>query len=374
MYAKIALSFRKILIPVQFARLYWRVYYEQNGRCVGLRLVRIIRAKISRRLFYTRIMRFSLDALVLGQVVTMALFFVLKDTKNGGACAVSFFNCSLERSADVIRAQALIPLTVITKLVLTRWYDTHMNAADSAFADVVTGQKSVAQLQPSQAPTEGATEDSLQANKPLNRRSVNKRLGGLALPDLSIMDTLKLPLHARKNLKTDKGPQGAIVRLAKRLHHSGAYSEIRDSNAARVESNVEAAKDLSAPSAEKTLQALENPAGRPRALSTLSSLPQRASTDLVVPHPRLQRDDRPDFSAPYIDPYLVQEVERHLWLPRDPLYAVDLDDTIGLYRQFPIGKAHADFPLRLVRPSLGVFRRRRWANRCLEPCRGGGGR
>ena len=36
-----------------------------------------------------RTMRFSLDALTLGQVVNMALFFVLKDGSNGGACAVS---------------------------------------------------------------------------------------------------------------------------------------------------------------------------------------------------------------------------------------------------------------------------------------------
>ena len=39
-----------------------------------------------------RIMRFSLDALVLGQVVTMALFFVLKLGRNGGACAVSYIS------------------------------------------------------------------------------------------------------------------------------------------------------------------------------------------------------------------------------------------------------------------------------------------
>ena len=41
-----------------------------------------------------RIMRFSLDALVLGQVVSMALFFVLKMGKDGAACAVSGYRWS----------------------------------------------------------------------------------------------------------------------------------------------------------------------------------------------------------------------------------------------------------------------------------------
>jgi hypothetical protein len=46
-------------------------------------------------------MRYSLDALVLGQVVNMSLFFVLKDSRNGGACAVGPETLFVDREATL---------------------------------------------------------------------------------------------------------------------------------------------------------------------------------------------------------------------------------------------------------------------------------
>lgn len=49
---------------------------------------------------------------------------------------------------------------------------------------------------------------------------------------------------------------------------------------------------------------------------------------IVSPHPRLIRDDRPNYSAGYEDPHLIQPLEHSLWLPRDPLSPIDLNDTV----------------------------------------------
>lgn len=301
----------------QFARLYWRVYYEQYGR-----------------LFYTRLMRFSLDALVLGQVVNMSLFFVLKDGKNGGACAVSFVSPVDDYRILSWIFQALIPITIIIKLILTRWYDFHMDAADAAYADVISGQA----IPPSVASSE-KTQDQREnhAGRRSRRLAVNERLKVIRLPELSLRATLNFTLAGRSTLKAKHGPQAVMQRLTKRLHDAGAYSELqdvvtRDITTSREESSKQAAQVLAAPSAEKTLEALENPGERATGRQSPSQGTIVSGDDdrpRVLPHPKLRRDDRPDHSAPYVDPYLTEPLDRYLWLPRDPLYPIDLDDTIG---------------------------------------------
>lgn len=206
-----------------------------------------------------------------------------------------------------------------------------MDAADAAYADVMCGQA---------APQEhtGTSTDVSErhAGRRTRRLTVNERLKSVKLPELSLRATLTFPIAGRGTLKSKHGPQAVLQRLTKRLQDAGAYSELQDvvsQNATTTleESNLQAAKSLAVPSAEKTLQALENPSvdgtnGRASpsrgTVGTLDALE-------VIPHQKLRRDDRPDHSAPYVDPYLTEPLDSFLWLPRDPLYAIDLDDTIG---------------------------------------------
>ena len=206
----------------------------------------------------------------------------------------------------------------------------HMDAADAAFADVFCGQKQI-----SKEIDTSASESHTPGGKHSFRTGRNEDLfSQLELPELSLMSTLKMPLSAHHSMRTDKGPQGAITRLAKRLQNASAYEEIKEGNAAREDTNVAAAQDFAAPSAEKTLQSLEHPGSAisskhpPSSHNHIEALHQ-VQQALSIPHAKLHRDDRPDYSAPYIDPFLSEPLEKHLWLPRDPLYAVDLDDTIG---------------------------------------------
>lgn len=262
-------------------------------------------------------MRYSLDALALGQVVNMALFFVLKDGRNGGACAVSALPSNIPTGFDVL--QALIPITVITKLVLTRWYDTHMDAADALFADVVCEQGP----EPSK---EGLDSRESHAGHKARRRAINEKLKDLQMPELSLGATLRIPFSNRATLKAQRGPQALLHGFTRRLQTKGSYAELQEGVAARTEANLAAAADLAAPSAEKTLHSLEHPGTK--SSTTPSAMLHGTARALAVPHEKLHRDDRPDFSAPYIDPSLAEPMDNCLWLPRDPLYVIDLDDTI----------------------------------------------
>lgn len=52
---------------------------------------------------------------------------------------------------------------------------------------------------------------------------------------------------------------------------------------------------------------------------------------LVSPHPRHPVwDDEPNSNTPYDNPYYTRQISDSLWLPRDPLGLLDLDDTVDV--------------------------------------------
>lgn len=57
------------------------------------------------------------------------------------------------------------------------------------------------------------------------------------------------------------------------------------------------------------------------------------STSLVQRHlPVATWDDEPRHNIPYDNPYYTKPITNALWLPRDPLGLLDLDDTVDVYR------------------------------------------
>lgn len=52
---------------------------------------------------------------------------------------------------------------------------------------------------------------------------------------------------------------------------------------------------------------------------------------LVVPHAPVKRDDRTVFCALYDNPYMTRPLTTHLWLPRDPLLPINLNDSVDYY-------------------------------------------
>ncbi|KAG2129484.1 hypothetical protein DEU56DRAFT_817317 [Suillus clintonianus] len=60
--------------------------------------------------------------------------------------------------------------------------------------------------------------------------------------------------------------------------------------------------------------------------------PARISTSLVQRHPPLAAwDDEPRHDIPYDNPYYTRPITNALWLPRNPLGLLDLDDTVDVY-------------------------------------------
>lgn len=57
----------------------------------------------------------------------------------------------------------------------------------------------------------------------------------------------------------------------------------------------------------------------------------RLPTMLVTAHAPFERDDRPVSHLKYDNPAMVAPLETSLWLPRDPLWPVDLGDTIDFH-------------------------------------------
>jgi hypothetical protein len=61
--------------------------------------------------------------------------------------------------------------------------------------------------------------------------------------------------------------------------------------------------------------------------------PACISTSLVQRHPPLASwDDEPRHDTPYDNPYYTKPITNSLWLPRDPLGLLNLDDTVDVYR------------------------------------------
>jgi hypothetical protein len=195
-----------------------------------------------------------------------------------------------------------------------------MDAADAMFADIVCEQGPVTSK-------EGFDARETHAGHKARRRAINEKLRGLQMPELSLGASLKIPFSGRSTLRAQRGPQAILHGFTRRLQTKGSYAELQDGVSARKEANLAAAADLGAPSAEKTLHSLEHPDNKSSTTPATAMLHTHA-TALSVPHPKLQRDDRTDFSAPYIDPFLAEPLDNSLWLPRDPLYVMDLDDTI----------------------------------------------
>lgn len=66
----------------------------------------------------------------------------------------------------------------------------------------------------------------------------------------------------------------------------------------------------------------------PRRVTSLNEKPP-----LVAPHEKFPAwDDNACLDRPYDNPYYSRSISNHLWLPRDPLGLLDLDDTVDVFR------------------------------------------
>ncbi|GAB1525578.1 hypothetical protein RhiTH_008741 [Rhizoctonia solani] len=258
--------------PTKFVHVYRKIY---DGNAVNIVI---------------RILRYSLDGLMLSQVVLMAIMLLLRQTIQAGVIGTA------------------LVLTALAKLYLTRVSRAKFEAADKAEAKAACGLDSRT-TQPK------ADEKYLDCEA----QDVNTASTG----QLSRITQRVTEWHSPTNIDM----YSTLPRL-------------RSKPTGRQENPF---KPQPPPLPPRPISHIETPARSThlappplpeRRIPRLASWETfRADVPLVVPHTgREPWDDSPDNTATYDNPYYTQPVPEYLWLPKNPLSLLDLNDTVDLHR------------------------------------------
>ncbi|KAM0792556.1 hypothetical protein ACM66B_005221 [Microbotryomycetes sp. NB124-2] len=300
----------------QFAHVYWRRWYENNGRFV-----------------FRRTYRYSLDMFTMAHVIIVAFLFVAKRFRLGGACI------------------PLIPITVFIKVIGTRWFDKLMDELDEAEIDIVCGEDENMSKELSVPLTE--MDEDMHRLAPREMASTVKDFTLTTLPALTLrpqsrLPTVPSPRKAAKSIKFDGSGQLSSV----------SRPQIRSrTNSGRPRALSAASQDDDKPMLQAAMSFGERPDPVAKTNYDQSPIKRRepkrhksgqldlyqfsrgdVSDDsggeldkVVTAHAPIIRDDRPVTNVRYHNPAQVARLERSLWLPRDPLKPVDLGDTIDYH-------------------------------------------
>ncbi|GAA93771.1 uncharacterized protein L969DRAFT_92310 [Mixia osmundae IAM 14324] len=250
-----------IVVKNQLCHVYWRRYYEGQGRVV-----------------LKRVLRYSCDGLFLAQFVLMAFFWTLKKGRLGGAII------------------PLLVITVVFKLVWTRVVDlAHYRLIKEEAALRHTQQ--VQTVKPDEDEDEGESGDESPHDADQATADTHSEIRKISRPGY---------WH-----RCAAYPKQLIERTARAI-----YTQLK-SRAARLRS------------ARPTHADVTRHADDLVAADGKRNLPEPAKlSELVSLHPKLLRDDRPRFATEYEDPCLHTPLSYALWLPRDPLGLLHLDNTV----------------------------------------------
>ncbi|KAG8702004.1 hypothetical protein FRC11_011747, partial [Ceratobasidium sp. 423] len=237
-----------------------------------------------------RILRYSLDGLMLSQIVLMAMMLLLQQTIQAG-----------------IIGTALV-LTALTKLYLTRVSRAKFEAANIAEAKAACG------IGHSLART-GTEEKFLDCEAQVNTAStgqltrITQRLVGWHSPSKLDMYSTIPRVHSKSS---DRRPENPFKPQPPPLPP-------------RPISHVET------PARSSLLAPPPLPERRIPRLASWETF--RADVPLVMSYEERQPwNDNPDNTATYDNPYYTQPVPEYLWLPKNPLSLLDLNDTVKVHR------------------------------------------
>ncbi|KAJ3556206.1 hypothetical protein NM688_g2150 [Phlebia brevispora] len=258
--------------------------YEGNGQTILIRLI-----------------RYSLDGLILSQAVFLAYMVVLKIKANVAVSAV------------------LIIVTAFSKLSLTRFCRARFERDDLLEAKILCGLVDKTSL-PDPADPDPGVEDDFQD------------LGDATSPvsPLTKMSFLTWKLASRVGL--------SYGTIARRRHHSRRPMPFRQRPSG---DSVLPLHDCSSTAGligkesvevQQPLPVLVNQpiVEEPQELPTIHSEDHTPIT-LVQPHPPVPAwDDDSNPDTPYDNPYYSRQISETLWLPRDPLSILNMDHTVDM--------------------------------------------
>ncbi|KAI0036449.1 hypothetical protein K488DRAFT_41147 [Vararia minispora EC-137] len=276
------------VIRNQFVHVYAKVY-EANGKVILIRLV-----------------RYSLDGVILLQVVFLAYMAVLKIKANVAVTAV------------------LIAFTAFIKLGMTRIIRYRFKRDDLVEAEIICGTGK------SDEEGERAVDVVLEEYERMRALPTSSRLWR-TWKNLSFgYSTHRIHAHhgTRKRVNPFSRPRATCV------------PQVDDKllNARRSSSPADMTMGMSPVSPHEKIS--EVPTSRPRQSQVPVRVPMErgpvllpAPRALVVPHPPVPAwDDEPDPDTPYDNPYYSAPIGSSLWLPRNPCGILDLDDTVDVRR------------------------------------------
>ncbi|EKM51821.1 uncharacterized protein PHACADRAFT_31623 [Phanerochaete carnosa HHB-10118-sp] len=251
--------------------------YEGNGQTLLIRLI-----------------RYSLDGLTLAQSAFLAYMAVLKQKANVGVSAV------------------LIILTVFMKIILTRFCRAKFERDDLLEAQIMRGSSALDDSPPlPEYPNEEAKGEK--GKLPEGRSRIQHW-------------TWKLSNRVGMSYRTIIHRQHNHQRPSNPFTHPYAESTIPTepcSSTAELLTKINTTASTAMVTGEPLQESPTEEDPRPFQGDTRSTL--------VVshpPHPVWDDDSSPDI--PYDNPYYTRPISNTLWLPRDPLGILHLDDTIDL--------------------------------------------
>ncbi|KAG0666664.1 hypothetical protein C6P46_004330 [Rhodotorula mucilaginosa] len=312
-----------IVFKQQFAHVYYRRNFESGGRQV-----------------FRRIFRYSLDIAVLSQVVSVGFFWTLKRFGYGGACI------------------PLIPITVFCKLIGTRWFDHLLDELDEAKIDLICGENDPAVAL--STPLDPLEEEGEHKTTWAGATRSLKTFALVTLPALVKRPAAQLPRVGKQVRLATHWHKGRPFRPKAVRHRSSHYRKQPASDndhhpmleqagpgTLDQQETAESPQIDSSPEMQNvTTLGESDTAQQPTPAQVASAtefLADKAPTAekradepgrLVTPHPPVLRDDRPVSHLRYRNPAFHAPLLRSLWLPRDPLRAVDLGDTVNLHVAF----------------------------------------
>ncbi|KAF9498980.1 hypothetical protein BDN71DRAFT_1464773 [Pleurotus eryngii] len=280
-FATIYFFFETGVIKNQLIHVYAK-HYEFNGQVL---LIRII--------------RYSLDGLMLCQAVFLAYMVVLKKTVNVGLAA------------------CLIIITAFVKLLMTRICRAQFEHDDIAEAEVLCRVEGV---------------NSAQDNAETTTTSDNGSQDATALIQETRPSFFSLNFSKWANVAYNTVRQ----RPPRPLRRKPIPFQSQSSNQPfkRLKSVSRSHADRGRRSTNSRTRAFVNGTIAPDAASTvhLETLPRKANTDpnvAVKRHPPPDPwDDETICDLPYDNPFYSRSISNELWLPRNPVGILDLDDTV----------------------------------------------
>ncbi|KAF8596736.1 hypothetical protein BDV93DRAFT_610707 [Ceratobasidium sp. AG-I] len=319
-------SVANVVFRNQLLHVYARRFYEGNGKMLTI-----------------RIMRYSMDGLVLSHVVFLAF---------------SLLNYSRARAGI---SGTLLGVTLLLKILATREFRARYERLEDAESARLCGHEEPF-LGPSERTSEKGTRQktSTFTNEPLSRESLNafqSPAAAMGPSTFSLNHSRLRSLGHKYDLPAIRGhplrgkPKGKSISLSRLASRTGSQADmLRPDSPASDETGTGAAPqsssrllppplglyDLVHQAAQVPTKILGLVVSKDSQISIVEGINYfggQRPVKLIEPGPTLGRwDDTPNGSASYECPYYLDDGPKALWLPRDPSGPVDLDDTVAMYR------------------------------------------